>query len=135
MTISTIRTALVDALDDITGLHAAAYLPDQIAATPLAVVSLRSLDYDLVFGRGADTYMFVVSVYTSKTALPQEQALLDTFCEPSGSTSIKTQLETAAVATAAGVDYVRVRNVQGVDVRNVGDLPYLVLDFELEVVL
>lgn len=132
MTINAVRQALSDAVDSITGIRSTPYIPDQIN-TPQAVISLRGIDYDLTFGRGADTWNYVVQVFAARTAEKQAQQLLDTLSEPSGATSLKTVVE-ADSGLAALVEYARVRTVSPVQVATIGSNDYLVIEFEVEVV-
>lgn len=132
MTIATVRQALSDAVDTITGIRSAPYLPDQINP-PQAVVWDTGVDYDVVMGRGADEYNFTVRVYVNRTAETAAQKLLDTLREPTGATSLKTVVE-ADSGLAAVVDYARVRRAGPVDLVTVGSVDYLSVEFEVEVV-
>ena len=131
-TIAQVRQALSDAVDGITGLRSAPYVPDQINP-PQAVVWDTGIDYDLVLGRGADTYDFRVVVYVNRTAEVAAQKLLDTLREPTGSTSLKTVVE-ADAGLAALVDYAQVKSVSPVQVATVGQVEYLTVEFAIEIV-
>ena len=131
-TIAQVRQALSDAVDTITGLRSAPYVPDQINP-PQAVVWDTGIDYDLVLGRGADTYDFRVVVYVNRTAEVAAQKLLDTLREPSGATSLKTVVE-ADAGLAALVDYALVQSVSPVQVATVGQVEYLTVEFTIEIV-
>ena len=131
-TIAQVRQALSDAVDTITGLRSAPYVPDQINP-PQAVVWDTGVDYDVVMGRGADEYNFTVRVYVNRTAETAAQKLLDTLREPSGATSLKTVVE-ADAGLAAVVDYARVRRASPVELVTVGAVDYLSVEFEIEVV-
>lgn len=131
MSLATVRQALSDAVDGIADVRATPYVPDQINP-PQAVVGLREIDYDLVFGRGADIFMFMVQFFVARTAEKQAQILLDTLCEPAGVTSLKTVVE-ADSGLGALVDYARVRRVTGPQVATIGSLDFLVVEFDVEV--
>lgn len=135
MSIATIRSALAEALDGISGLRAVGYVTDQVNP-PMATVNLKRIDYDLVFADGPATYTFAVMVYAGRTEETAAQTLLDTYCEPTGSGSVKATIETAEVVAAMGVaaDYVNVKTVNGVGVAPVGEAEYLAVEFEVEVV-
>lgn len=135
MTIAQIRDGIRDAVDGIssTNLRAVGYVFEKIQP-PMAVVAFDGMDYDLVMGRGADTYRFLVTVYAGRTSEEAAQKFLDLLCEPSGTGSLKTVVE--ADATLAGfVDYVRVVSVSGVQVASVGATEFLLVEFSLEVVV
>ena len=87
-TIAQVRQALSDAVDSISGLRCAPYMPDQINP-PQAVVWDTGVDYDLVMGRGADVWNFTVNVYVARTAERAAQLLLDTLRDELGLTGAK----------------------------------------------
>lgn len=130
--IAQVRQALSDAVDGITGIRCAPYVPDQIQP-PMAVVWDAGVDYDLVLGRGADEWTFTVAVYVSRTADKAAQKLLDTLREPTGATSLKTVVE-ANAGLAAVVDYARVRKASPLQVVTVGAIEYLAVEFDVEIV-
>lgn len=132
MTIATVRDALGDALETISGLTAARYVPDQVVS-PVAVVRAGRTNYDIVFGRGADEWSYLIDVYVARTAEQTGQEFLDNLREPSGSGSLKTVLEADSVATAAGVDYIRVRTASEVNTATVANTTYLTVTWEVEV--
>lgn len=132
MTIATVRDALGDALETISGLTASRYVPDQVVG-PIAVVRRGRVNYDIVFARGADEWQWFIDVYHARTAEQTAQEYLDALCEPSGSGSLKTVLETASVATAAGADYIRVRTASEVNTATVANTTYLTVTWEVEV--
>lgn len=132
MTIATVRAALADAVDSITGIRCSAYMPDNVNP-PQAVVWDTGIDYDIVMGRGADEFQFLVRVYVSRTAEMASQKLLDTLREPSGSSSLKTVVE-ADSGLAAVVDYARVRSASPIELVTVGGVDYLTVEFTIEVV-
>ena len=131
-TIAAVRQALSDAVDSISGLRCAPYMPDQINP-PQAVIWDTGVDYDLVMGRGGDVWNFTVNVYVNRTAERAAQVLLDTLREPTGATSLKTVVE-ADAGLAAVVDYARVRSATPVQVVQVGTVDYLLTEFLVEVV-
>lgn len=133
--ISAVRQALSDAVDSITGLRCAPYMPDQInpGAGGQAVVWDTGVDYDMVMGRGGDEWNFTVNVYVGRTAERAAQILLDTLREPSGATSLKTVVE-ADSGLAAVVDYVRVRSASPIQLATVGGIDYLMVEFVTEIV-
>lgn len=133
MTIADVRDALGDALETISGLTAARYVPDQVVA-PVAVVRSGDTNYDIVFGRGADEWLYLIDVYVGRTAEQTGQEFLDALREPTGAGSLKTVLEAASVATAASADYVRVRKAGPVNTATIANTVYLTVTWEVEVV-
>jgi hypothetical protein len=132
VTIAAVRSALAGAVETISGIRAIDYIPDQVNP-PQAVVFRNTIDYDLVYGRGADEYHFTVRVYVGRTSERKAQEFLDELCEPSGATSLKTVVE-ANATLAALVDYARVRTAGVLQVATVADVDYLACDFDVEIV-
>lgn len=132
-TLATIRAALADACETL-GLHASGYITDDIT-TPAAVVARTVVTYDSTMGRGSDELTFRVSVYVDRTDEIGAQQFLDELVEPGTSQTLKTILEDADTATAAGVHYIRVRTASEVNQGSIGSLNYLSVDFDLEVMV
>lgn len=132
-TLSVIRDALGEALETLPGWNVARYVPDAVT-TPQLVIASGGVTYDVTMGRGADELRLVVSAYVSRTAEGDQQALLDELLEPDGVGSLKEAVEAASVSTDAGVHYFRVRSASAPDGQTVGALPYVLMDFEVEVV-
>lgn len=132
--IATMRAALAAALEQIDGWNVDPYFVDAVT-TPHLVVGAVRMDYDVTFGRGADTTTITVTAYVSRTVEDAQQAKLDELLEPSGPTSLKEAVEQQSVFDAAGVHFFRVRSATPVDSQQVGNLPYLFVDFEVEAVI
>lgn len=132
--IATMRAALADALEALDGWNVDPYFVDSVT-TPHLVVGAVGMSYDITFGRGADELTVTVTAYVSRTVEDAQQALLDELLEPSGPSSLKEAVEQQAVYDAAGVHYFRVRTATPVDEKQVGALPYLAVDFDVEVVI
>lgn len=131
-TIFEVRQALSDAVDTIPGLRSVPYVPRSLDP-PMAIISDRGgVDYDLVLGRGADVWKFVVSVYVSAESNVQAQELIETFQAPAGASSVKTAIESNA-GLAALVDYARVKVVGPTHIETVSG-NHLVAEFDVEIV-
>ena len=91
MTPSTVRDKIKAALN-ITGLRVFDTIPDNIIP-PAAVVTQLSFDYDLVFGRGADSATCDVIVIAGRMSERAAQDYLDNLLQPTGNSSIKTKIE------------------------------------------
>lgn len=133
MSIATIRAAIRDGAESLTDLHAQSYVTDTINV-PHFDVALERIVYDLVYEDGAATYTFRCSLYVNRTTDVQAQAVLDEYAEPTGSRSVKAAIETAAVASAASASYIAVKTAAGPSEVTIGNVQYLVLEFEVEVV-
>lgn len=131
-TIAAIRTALSDAVDALDNVRAVGYVTDAVTVTQATVVR-KAVTYDLTMGRGADVYQFGITVYVARNPIDQAQKQLDTFADP-GSNPIKAAVETDAVASAGGVDYIRVVSCGEIQVATIGTIDYLTEEFTIEVV-
>ncbi len=129
--IDDIRSAMVTALQTISGLRATAYITESIHP-PIAMLDYEAV-YDLTFGRGADVYNFKVKVFSQRTGEKQSQVFLDTLRDPTNTAGVKQTLEDNA-ALQALVDYVAVRRVGFVEPVDIGQEKYLTVEFDVEVV-
>lgn len=91
MTPSTVRDNLKTALS-ITGLRVYDTIPDNIIP-PAAVIGQLTLDFDLVFARGADSATVDVIVIAGRMSERAAQDYLDGLITSTGATSVKTKLE------------------------------------------
>lgn len=91
MTPSTVRDNLKTALS-ITGLRVYDTIPDNIIP-PAAVIGQLTLDFDLVFARGADSATVDVIVIAGRMSERAAQDYLDGLITSTGNTSVKTKLE------------------------------------------
>lgn len=98
MTPSLVRDKLKAALN-IPGLRVYDTIPDNIVP-PAAVIGQLTMDYDLVFARGADAATVDVMVIAGRMSERAAQDWLDKLITSTGSTSVKTKLE--ADQTAGG---------------------------------
>jgi hypothetical protein len=132
MSVATFRTALATTLRTIPGLRASEYMTDEI------VVPHAMFDYEiephLVFARGADVYRFTVQVFTSRSSDVASQKFLDLLRDPTTSTGLTQTVEDSA-SLAAVCDYAQVKSIGKIELAQVGGVEYLMVPFEIEVVL
>ncbi len=91
MSPSTVRDKLKLALN-ITGLRVFDTIPENIVP-PAAVVGQLSLEWDLVFARGADTATVDIFVVAGRMSDRAAQDYLDSLLTASGATSVKAKIE------------------------------------------
>ena len=128
--LSEIRQALADSLSSIYGLRVSATMPDA-PRPPLAMVYPDTISYDLNANRGADLYTFIVTVIVSRADDRSAQNNLDRYAV--GDDSVKTAIERDR--TLGGViNTCRVVEMRNYQVILVGDVNYLAVEFEVEVV-
>ncbi len=115
--------ALSSRLATIQGLRTFAYVPDLISP-PCAIVQLpRTIDFDLVYGRGADTYTIPVMALVGKGDDRSSHSKLASYLNPDGPTSFKGVLE-ADPSLGNLVDDVRVLRADGVGAYTFGGVEY-----------
>lgn len=130
-TLSAMRSGIATNLAAITGLRTAATMPDQ-PNPPIAIVMPQSVSYDTAFGRGLDTYEFVVLVIVGRVDERTAQNLLDGYCNPTGATSIKTAIESDR--TLGGeVNDLRVTDMRNYSSFPIGEVTYLAAEFVVSV--
>jgi hypothetical protein len=126
--ISTIRTELAAAIDNITGLRVSSFMPDKLSV-PAAVVEVESIDLDKTHGNNLHELVFKIRVYASRATDRSGQAKLDGYLAGSGSGSIRAALETArgvpgAQALNGAAEDLRLTGVDGYGVYRVGETDY-----------
>ncbi len=134
MSLATVREGLASACEA-AGLNCTGYVTDDIS-TPAAVIAIQPFEYALVFSATRSPLTYKISVYVERTDEIDAQQQFDKWIDPSSATSLKAILEEASVATAAGVDYVWVKEVATpVQQAQFGSVPYLSVEFTVEVVV
>lgn len=113
--ITDLRTGLATNLARISGLRQQAWQPDNINP-PAAYIFPQGVKFDDAFGRGMQTYTFVVQVVVGRASERSAQNALDTYVSSTGSNSVKLALEYDK--TLGGKCY----DVRVTDVRNYGEL-------------
>jgi hypothetical protein len=91
VTPSTVRDKLKAALN-ITGLRVFDTVPDNVIP-PAAVIGQLSIEWDLVFARGADSATCDIIVIAGRMSERSAQDYLDNLLTATGNSSIKTKIE------------------------------------------
>jgi hypothetical protein len=131
--ISAIRSGLATQLATITGLrtNSTGTIPDNVNP-PYAIVQISTVDYHKAFNNALNTYNFVVTVVVGRVDERTAQRSLDTYCTPSGASSIRGAIE--ANRTLGGVVFDTIvtgmRNYGSV---TIGDTNYLAAEFDIAV--
>ncbi len=134
MSLATVREGLAAACEA-AGLNCVGYVTDDIS-TPAAVIAIQPFEYQLVMAANRAPITYKLSVYVERTDEVGAQEQLDEWIDPTSASSLKAILETASVATAAGVDYVWVKAVDTpVQQVQFGSITYLSVEFTVEVVV
>jgi hypothetical protein len=129
VTPSTVRDKLKLALN-ITGLRVYDTIPDNIIP-PAAVIGQLTIDFDLVFQRGADSGTVDVIVISGRMSERAAQDYLDSLITSTGTTSVKTKLESDQTL-GGSVTSVRVVRAEPVSM-TVSGVEMLAYRFQVEV--
>lgn len=131
VSISGIRTGLATNLATIAGLRTSDYVPDD-PKPPIAVVMPPTIKFDLAMGRGLDEYEFIVTVIVGRQSERVAQRLLDSFCAPTGSGSIKTAIESDRFL-AGNCQDLRVTEMRRITSLSIDQITYLAAEFTVKV--
>lgn len=132
--LSDIRQALADAISNVAPTLRAMPRPTDNINPPLAIVMRKSTDYDLTFGRGADTHSFGVMVFAGRLAERSADEFIDDLLDPANPLYLKTMVEGDAGLNQL-VDYARVRSAGETTVADIAGTQYLTVEFDVEVVV
>jgi hypothetical protein len=130
-TIDDMRNGLATNLATITGLRTASELPDN-PNPPIAIVNLRSINYDQTFGKGLAVYTFIVTVIVGRAAERIAQRKLNDYCDNTGNQSVKTAIESAKTLGGAAFD-TRVVSLDNIGNIQLHDATYLAAEFTVNV--
>ena len=132
MSLTNIREGLATRLATISGLRVSAEIPDQ-PNPPIAVVSVRNIDYTQAMNKGLTIYSMIVTVIVARVSERTAQQKLDGYVSTSGATSVKLAIE--ADRTLGGVAYdTQVTNLSNIGVIQLsGDVAHLAAEFSVVV--
>lgn len=125
------RDGLATNLATISGLRTASELPDN-PNPPIAIVNLRSINYDQAFGKGLAVYTFVVTVIVGRAAERTAQRKLNDYLDNTGSQSVKTAIESAKTLGGSAFD-TRVVSLDNIGNVQLNDATYLAAEFSVNV--
>lgn len=128
--VSDIRTGIATRLATINGLRVSDYWRDD-PRPPIAMILPDRIEYDLNANRGADTYIFVISLLVSRADERSAQINADAYIVGPGSVKAAIEGDRTLDGTANTCRVTEMRNYGQV---SVGDTIYLQVEFELEVV-
>lgn len=132
-TIAEVRASLAAACATVNGLRSSAYRLDAVAV-PQAEVMEGAWDPRFVFAQGKATRDYIVTIYAGKVSERTAQALLDGYCEMTGSTSVIAAIQTATDLDGGSVaDYAVVKDVSEPRIVTVGTVDYLAKALTVEV--
>ena len=131
--LSSIRSGIATNLGNISTLTVFGFVPDSIEPPTAVVGVVDNIEYDTSMSRGADTYTIPVFLYVSRVDAQDAQDTLDAFLASSGSSSVKTQIESDS--TLGGVaNSARVVEADNYGVYSINNIDYLGCEFTVEVI-
>ena len=131
--LSSIRSGIATNLGNISSLSVFGFVPDSIEPPTAVVGVVDNIEYDTSMSRGADTYSIPVFLYVSRVDAQDAQDTLDAFLASSGSSSVKTQIESDS--TLGGVaNSARVVEADNYGVYSINNIDYLGCEFTVEVI-
>ena len=131
--LSSIRSGIATNLENISSLTVFGFVPDSIEPPTAVVGVVDNIEYDTSMSRGADTYSIPVFLYVSRVDAQDAQDTLDGFLASSGSSSVKTQIESDV--TLGGVaNSARVVEADNYGVYTINNIDYLGCEFTVEVI-
>lgn len=126
-TVSEIRTGLATNLATISGLRTSATMPDALNP-PIAIVVPETITFDSAMARGMDEYAFTIMVIVGRADARTSQGEADAYCNPTGSKSIKTAVQSDRTLGGAA-QTVRVTSMRNYASITAGDVTYLAAEF------
>lgn len=130
-TIAEIRAGIATNLATISGLRTTETIPDN-PQPPVAIITPSAIEYDLSFQRGFDQYNFLVTLIVGRASERQAQRTLDLYCAGTGSSSVKTAIESNRTLSGLIQD-LRVTAMRNYGSTVIGENTYLAAEFDLVV--
>jgi hypothetical protein len=112
-------------------LRVSAYVPDN-PNPPMAIISPQSIEYHKSFANGFNTYNFVVSIFVARVSERTAQNSLDAYCASTGSSSIKSAIESDRTLSGRAYDLI-VSDMRNYGSVIIGDNTYLTAEFDCAV--
>ena len=130
--ITDLREGIATNLATISGLRTTTnFVPDNINP-PYAMVAPTSVDFNQAFHGGLVVYNFTITVVVGRVDARTAQNTLDTYCDPSGSGSIKAAIESDRTLGGNAFDC-RVTQMRNYGTIVLSDNTYLAAEFDLVV--
>jgi hypothetical protein len=130
-TFSDIRAGLAANIGAISGLRTYSFIPDVINP-PVAIAGPASVEYDAAFNRGHDNLLWDVIVIVSRDSERAAQDALDTYCDATAATGIKTAVESDPTLGGTVIN-ARVTDMTSYQSLAVGETQYLAATFRISI--
>lgn len=122
-----LRDGIATNLATISGLRTTGYIPGQVNP-PYAIVTPDSIEYHKAFANGVSSYSFTITVVVGQADSRTAQATLDAYCSPTGSSSIKSAVESNRTLSGKAYDLI-VSDMRNYGSTTIGETTYLAAEF------
>jgi len=129
--LSELREGIAENLSTIVGLRVSSFVPDN-PNPPMAVVTPQNIEYHKSFHNGFSTYNFVIAVFVARVSDRVGQSNLDAYCAATGSSSIKSAIESDRTLAGRAFDLI-VSDMRNYGSVIIGDNTYLTAEFDCAV--
>jgi hypothetical protein len=129
--ITDLRTGIATNLATITGLRTGATIPENVSP-PYAIVAPSGISYHQSMRNGMSTYNFTVTLVVGRADARSSQNALDAYCGSTGSSSIRSAIESDRTLSGKAFDCV-VTGMRNYGSISIGDNTYLAAEFDLTV--
>ena len=129
--VSELREGIAENLSTIVGLRVSSFVPDN-PNPPMAVVSPQSIEYHKSFNNGFNTYNFTIAVFVARVSERTAQNSLDAYCAATGSSSIKSAIESNRTLSGRAFDLM-VSDMRNYGSVIIGENTYLTAEFDCAV--
>lgn len=129
--ITDLRTGISTNLATISGLRTGATIPENVNP-PFAIVAPSGISYHQAMTNGMSTYNFTVTLVVGRADARSAQNQLDAFCGATGSSSIRSAVESDRTLGGKAFDCV-VTGMRNYGSITIGDNTYLAAEFDLTV--
>lgn len=127
VTLGEIRDGIATNLANISGLRTAIVIP-QLVNPPVAIISPDGIDYHKAMHNGVNTYNFTITVIVGQADSRSAQVLIDNYCSPTGSSSIKSAIESDRKLDGKVFDLM-VSDMRNYGSTTIGETTYLAAEF------
>jgi hypothetical protein len=125
--ITEIRDELATNLLTVVGLRSQGVIPSQVNP-PYAIITPENVEYHKSFNNGINTYNFTITVVVGMADSRTAQNKLDDYCSPTGSSSIKSAIESNRTLSGKVFDLI-VTDMRNYGSTTIGETTYLAAEF------
>jgi hypothetical protein len=126
-TLTEIRDGIATNLLTVLGLRSSGVIPAQVNP-PYAIITPENVEYHKSFNNGLNTYSFTITLVVGMADSRTAQNKLDDYCSPTGSSSIKSAIESNKTLSGKVFDLI-VTDMRNYGSTTIGETTYLAAEF------